>query len=166
MKFICSFLFLNISFLLFSEENINKQAIDPAIIFLFIFCIFIFGFGIYFGIKVGKSMAKSEFKQKIPDIRQDAISRSRSVLTGLFSEQLAPYLPDFPYLPTEARFVGKPIDFLIFKGLDEKNVSEVIFVEVKSGKSKLSTTEKTLKDAIINGNVRWEEYRIPDRLTE
>jgi len=34
--------------------------------------------------------------------------KSRAVLGGQFSEQLAPFLPDFKYLPTECRFVGKP----------------------------------------------------------
>ena len=85
---------------------------------------------------------------------------------GQFSEQLAPYLPDFPYSPTEARFIGKPIDFIIFEGMDNKEITAVKFVEVKSGKSSLSTHERKLKDVIINKNISWEEYRIPENLTK
>ena len=92
--------------------------------------------------------------------------KSRAVLGGQFSEQLAPYLPNFNYLPTECRFIGKPIDFLVFKGMDEKNITEVIFVEAKSWKSKLSSQEKSLKEAIENKKVRWEEYRVPEDLTK
>ena len=84
---------------------------------------------------------------------------------GQFSEQLAPYLPDFPYSPSEVRFIGKPIDFLVFKGADGKNIDEVIFVEVKSGKSKINSHERNLKNAIDNKKVRWEEYRIPEDVT-
>jgi predicted Holliday junction resolvase-like endonuclease len=101
----------------------------------------------------------------IPDIRQEAIQRSRAVLGGQFSEQLSPFLPDFPYSPTECRFIGKPIDFLVFQGMDEKNISEVKFVEVKSSKSQLNKQEKSLKDAIKNKKVSWEEYRVPEEVT-
>ena len=50
--------------------------------------------------------------------------------------------------------------------MDEKNITEVIFVEAKSGKSKLSSQEKSLKEAIENKKVRWEEYRVPEDLTK
>jgi predicted Holliday junction resolvase-like endonuclease len=61
---------------------------------------------------------------------------SRSILGGVFSEQVALFLPDFPkdLKASEARFIGKPIDFLIFKGMDDQHISEVVFVEIKSGK--------------------------------
>ena len=92
--------------------------------------------------------------------------RSRAVLGGQFSEQLAPYLPDFPYSPTECRFIGKPIDLVVFKGMDGKDISEVKFVEIKSGKSKLSKHESKLRDVIKGKKVSWEEYRIPEEITK
>ena len=92
--------------------------------------------------------------------------RSRAVLGGQFSEQLAPYLPDFPYSPTECRFLGKPIDLVVFKGMDGKDISEVKFVEIKSGKSKLNQHEAKLRDVIKEKKVSWEEYRIPEELTK
>lgn len=101
----------------------------------------------------------------MPQQRQDAIMRSRAVLGGQFTENLAPYLPNFPFSPTECRFVGKPIDFIVFKGADAKQIDEVIFVEVKSGNAKVNQHEKNLKEAIEKGRVRWVEYRIPKELT-
>ena len=118
------------------------------------------------GYFIGKKIAKHNFEDSIQDIRDDAVARSRSVLAGQFSEQLAPYLPDFPFKPTEARFIGKPIDFLIFRGMDEKNIDEVVFVEVKSGKASLNPQEKKLKDVIKDKKVHWYEYRIPEDLTK
>ena len=103
--------------------------------------------------------------REIKDNREDAINRSRAVLGGQFSEQISPFLPGFNYSPTECRFIGKPIDFIIFKGMDEKKIEEVVFVEVKSGKSKLSPTEKRLKETIEKGNVRFEEYKVDERVT-
>lgn len=104
--------------------------------------------------------AEKQWQEEIPKLREDAIKRSRSVLTGQFNEQLAPILPDFPFNSAEARFIGKPVDFLIFQGIENDNISEVVFVEVKTGQSRLSAREKSLKLAIENKQVRWAEYRI------
>ena len=112
------------------------------------------------GNKIGKMSAERNLPELIQTAREDATKRSRSVLTGQFSEQLAPYFPDFPFSPTEVRFIGKPIDFIVFKGMDEKQISEVVFVEVKTGNSQLSSQERNLRDAIKNKNVSWEEYRL------
>lgn len=120
----------------------------------------------YVSYKLGSSHRDKFWENEIPAHRKDAIEKSRAVLSGNFSEQLAPYLPDFNFSPTECKFIGKPVDFIVFKGMDEKNIDEVIFVEVKSGSSKLSPQEKNLKNAIENGNVRFKEYRVPEDLTK
>lgn len=93
-------------------------------------------------------------------LRSDAIKRSRSVLGGQLAEQVAPYLPGFPCNPADARFLGKPVDFIAFPGLTEDNtVGEVLLIEVKTGKSALSGREKEIKRAVAEGRVRYVEYR-------
>ena len=140
----------------------------PDLFTIILFLVFLVGLAIAYtiGFKSGTFKRDKYWEGELPSHRKDAIMKSRAVLGGQFSEQLAPYLPNFNYLPTECRFIGKPIDFLVFKGMDEKNITEVIFVEAKSGKSKLSSQEKSLKEAIENKKVRWEEYRVPEDLTK
>ena len=118
---------------------------------------------LFIGYLIGAFVANKRWEDEIPGIRSDAIKKSRSVLTGQFSEQLAPYLPGFKYKPTEARFIGKPIDFIVFAGLDEKDPQEIIFVEVKTGKAKTSPVENKLKNIIEEKKVRWEEYRVMEQ---
>ncbi|QEJ96519.1 hypothetical protein DWQ65_07630 [Treponema phagedenis] len=110
---------------------------------------------------MGKLTARKEMQRLLKEAREDAVKRSRAVLGGQFSEQIAPFLPGFPADPTEIRFIGKPIDFIAFVGNSMEDISEVLFIEVKSGKSELSKTEKSLKRAIESGFVRWVEYRVP-----
>jgi predicted Holliday junction resolvase-like endonuclease len=94
------------------------------------------------------------------------VQRSWSVLGGMiFAEQLERYLPNFPFSPTEAKFIGAPIHFLVFKGMDGQSIEEVIFVEVKSGSARLNHNEHSLKDAIENKRVLWQKYHVPARLT-
>src|ERR1700694_630246 len=50
-------------------------------------------------------------------IREDAVQRSLAVTTGKVHEQLIPYLPDFGYNPKDARFLGSPVDLVVFDGL-------------------------------------------------
>ena len=132
----------------------------PLIDVIFILALVILSY--FIGKKVGELLSKKEIDQ----IRKDAIKRSRAVLSGQFSEQLAPYLPEFNFKPTECRFIGKPIDFLVFSGMDEKEIKEIVFVEVKSGNSTLSTVERQLRDVIKAGKVKWVEYRIPENLVK
>ncbi|MDR1586673.1 MAG: hypothetical protein LBS57_04375, partial [Treponema sp.] len=97
---------------------------------------------------------------RVEEVVKARLRQSRAVLGGLVSEQMAPLLPGFPYDPGDCRFMGKPVDFIVFKGMNEKDIREVIFLEVKSGASPaLNDQEKKLRDAIRTGRVSWAEYR-------
>jgi predicted Holliday junction resolvase-like endonuclease len=97
------------------------------------------------------------------NIRADAIMRSQAVITGKVSENVAPYLPIFPFNPKDVRFVGSPIDLIVFDGAAEGSVREVIFLEVKTGHSSLAPVQRQIRDAVNNGRVKWRELRIPTK---
>ena len=94
------------------------------------------------------------------DIREDAVQRSQAVTAGKVHEQLIPYLPGFPYNPKDVRFLGSPIDLVVFDGLAEGRVRRIVFLEVKSGRSGLSSRERCVRDAIQAGEVEWAELRV------
>ena len=74
--------------------------------------------GLFLGLALGRRTGRLEAEKGLPDRleaeRDDAVKRSRAVVGGQVAEQLAPYLPDFPCNPGDARFIGKPIDFVCF----------------------------------------------------
>jgi predicted Holliday junction resolvase-like endonuclease len=92
-------------------------------------------------------------------VRQDAIQRSLAVTTGKVYEQLVPYLPDFPFNPKDVRFLGSPVDFVVFDGLSDGHITRIVFVEVKTGAADLSTRERRIRDAVRNSRVEWYELR-------
>jgi len=98
-------------------------------------------------------------------VRRDAVRRSEAVTTGKVVEQLVPILPDFPFNPRDARFLGSPVDFVVFDGLSEGDVRRVVFVEVKTGAAQLSTRERRVRDAVEAGRVAFLEHRFgpPDK---
>lgn len=94
-------------------------------------------------------------------LRKDAVKRSRAVIGGQVVEQVAPFLPGFPCNPADARFIGKPVDFVAFPGLSERDtVDEILLIEVKTGQSALSSREKEIRKAVKEGRVRYVEYRV------
>jgi predicted Holliday junction resolvase-like endonuclease len=94
-------------------------------------------------------------------IRKDAVAKSEAVIRGKVTEHLIPFFPDFPYYPQDARFLGTPVDFIVFDGLASGEVKSVIFVEVKSGKTPtLSSRERKVRDCIQAGNVRYETIHL------
>ncbi|MCR4741281.1 MAG: hypothetical protein K5866_00200 [Treponema sp.] len=104
---------------------------------------------------------KIAFIKKSRNLRKDAIKRSKAVIGGQVAEQIAPLLPDFPSPIADARFIGKPIDFIAFPGLEESNkVKEILLIEVKTGSSALSEREKEVRRAVEEGRVKYKEYRI------
>jgi len=121
----------------------------------------VFVAGLSLGSLIGTYRSERFFRRRSEDERKDAVRRSRAVLSGQLSEQLAPYLPQFPSDPTEVRFIGKPVDFIAFSGASAGCVDEVVFIEVKTGKSRLTQVESSLKEAVESGRVRYVEYRVP-----
>ena len=93
-------------------------------------------------------------------IREDAVLRSRAVTSGKVHEQLIAYLPDFPYNPRDIRFLGSPVDLVVFDGLAEGEVRRIVFVEVKTGRAGLTHGERCVRSVIQAGDVEWAELRV------
>lgn len=91
------------------------------------------------------------------EIRRDAIDKSQSVTMGKMTEHIVPYLPGFEFNPSDARFIGSPIDLVVFDGLGNDEVQKIVFVEIKTGTSTLSTRERLVRDAILSKKVEWVE---------
>ena len=89
--------------------------------------------------------------------RRDSLARSHAVVSGKVREHLAPLLPEFveSFDARDARFLGSPVDFVVFDGLDAG------FVEVKTGSASLSGRERLVRDAIESGRVEWQVLRLP-----
>ena len=92
-------------------------------------------------------------------VRAEAIRQSRAVTTGKIAEQLVPHFPSFPFNPREARFLGSPVDFVVFDGLEDGGVRQVVFVEVKTGGAVLNGRERLVREAVRAGRVEWLEIR-------
>ena len=140
---------------------LTPQTIALLCVILF-FCLLFLIIGRRMGLRQGRKLEAAEWQgRKLEGIVKARLKQSRAVLGGLVSEQIAPLLPDFPFDPGDCRFMGKPVDFIVFRGINEQNISEVIFLEVKSGASKsMNPQEKRLREVIQAGRVRWVQFDV------
>lgn len=108
-------------------------------------------------IHIALTRAQEQLTASTKRIRADAIRKSTAVVKGKVAEQLVPFGPEFGFNPRDARFLGSPVDFIVFEGLTEGDVTRVVFIEVKTGQSaRLSRREKQVQAAIENGEVDFE----------
>lgn len=142
------------------------EILTPEIIVLLcvvmFFCLLFLFIGRRMGLHQGRKAEAAEWESgKLEAIVKSRLKQSRAVLGGLVSEQIAPLLPGFPFDPGDCRFIGKPVDFIVFSGMNKQDISEVIFLEIKSGTSKkLNQQEERLKKAIQAGKVRWVQFDV------
>ena len=101
-------------------------------------------------------------EEDIAAARRDAARRSRGVRAGRAAEQLAPLAPGFAdrFDAADARFLGAPVDFVVFDGLAAGELEEVVLVEIKTGSGGLNGNERLVRDAIDEGRVRYELLRL------
>lgn len=109
---------------------------------------------------------RRQIEEREEEIRKDALERSRAVLTGKISEQLAPYSEEFEFNASDARFLGSPVDYVIFDGYTEakENKSKdvrIVLADVKTGEeASLTPIQRKIKEAIRKNKVEWETLRI------
>lgn len=112
-----------------------------------------------------KEQARWEYQQQLDRVREEAIQRSGAVQRGQVMEQAFPFLVGLD--PTSVRYLGQPVDFLVFRGLEESSGEssedvEIVLVEVKTGKSQENDRQRRLRRAIESGraHLRWQTVRL------
>ena len=120
--------------------------------------------GLAIGIAIGVVVASLYFViwrlRYSAKIRENAVQRSLAVTAGKVHEQLVPYLPEFGFNPKDARFLGSPVDLVVFDGLAAGDVKRVVFLEVKTGGAPLTTRERQVREVINAREVVWAELRL------
>src|SRR3989344_4697754 len=78
---------------------------------------------------------------------------SQSVKYGKLTEQFIPFTQDFPFDVQQFRFIGNPIDGIVF---DEDSI---YFCEFKTASSQLNARQKKVKELVEEKKVKWVEFR-------
>jgi predicted Holliday junction resolvase-like endonuclease len=102
---------------------------------------------------------RADHDRQLKQARGESVRLSRSALLGNAVEQIVPIAPAFcdRFSPSDARFLGSPVDYVIFDGLHRGQVDRVVFLEVKSGaRASLNRNEREVRRAIDERRVEFE----------
>ncbi|MDR3577868.1 MAG: Holliday junction resolvase-like protein [Anaerolineaceae bacterium] len=101
--------------------------------------------------------------------RKESVDQSRNTLKGKMAEQMAPLLPGFNFLPADSRFLGDPVDYVVFDGYSHMRDGggsgeelELVIVDIKQGQAVLSSSQRAIAKAVEDGRVRFDVVRILD----
>ena len=95
-------------------------------------------------------------KKRIAEVAEKSVI---PVGFGKTIEKLIHLHKDFKFPLEDCRFLAEPIDVIIFNGSAQNNVDHITFMEIKSGKARLNTHQKMVKDAINDQNVKVEQIK-------
>lgn len=106
----------------------------------------------------GKWKKNKEFADKYKEKYEKELHyrKSSEVRLGKIGENLAPFVQDWPWDPNDFRFLGNPIDGIQF------NEDEILFVEIKTGKARLSKSQKNFRDLVTAGKVSFVTFKITE----
>jgi predicted Holliday junction resolvase-like endonuclease len=102
---------------------------------------------------------KKEYQELKDKVTKLAAKKSMEINVGKTIEEVVSVLPTFPYHRNDCRSLLDPIDYLIFEGLaKEGKVSQMHFVDVKTGSARLNDHQKQIKDAVERKKVEFRLY--------
>lgn len=80
---------------------------------------------------------------------------AKAVNIGKVAEKIAPSLPGFPVTSSDCRSLLEPIDYVVFQGLSaRRKVDSIVFVDVKTGRGRLSGMQSQVKNLVECGKVK------------
>ncbi|MDZ4278729.1 MAG: Holliday junction resolvase-like protein [Dehalococcoidia bacterium] len=109
-----------------------------------------------------QAQLQGRLRESSDRVAGEAVRSSRATVKGQIGERFAPLVPGFGYEPADARFLGSPVDYVVFDGLTDGHVRGVAFVEVKTGSVPLTLFQKQVKQAIDRRDVTWRTVQLPD----
>ena len=107
----------------------------------------------------GLEKANEDLDKK--EIRSDEGAEQKAIDVGFGKtiEKLIHLHKEFKFPIEDCRFLAEPIDVIIFEGSARNSVDHITFMEIKSGKARLNSHQKMVRDAINDQNVIVEELK-------
>ena len=113
-----------------------------------------------------QNVLKDALKDREADlVKQKKLATSKAQKTakavniGKSLEKIVPTLKNFRWQLPDCRFLGDPFDLITFNGFSKNNINSISFIEVKSGGAKLNAHQKSVKDAIEDKKVSYQEFK-------
>lgn len=107
-----------------------------------------------------------ELVKEIDDRVADLVERQKKAKTksektatavgiGKIIEKILPAHKNFTIPASDCRFLGEPIDMIVFDGISQNNINHITFLDVKTGAARLNAHQKLVRDTVNEHKVKW-----------
>jgi predicted Holliday junction resolvase-like endonuclease len=101
----------------------------------------------------------AELKRMQENVSVRSETGAKAVNLGRIWERLIPFLPTFPYDSTACRPLFDPLDHIVFEGLSRLEVTQIIFLEIKTGQSRLNGVQRKIKSLVEQKKISALTYK-------
>ena len=102
---------------------------------------------------------EKELLEKRKAISKRSEMATETINIGFILERVAPSMKDFRFDRNDCRSLFDPIDYVVFEGLSKKGtVSKILFVEIKTGRARLTGKQKEIRDLVEDKHITLETY--------
>jgi predicted Holliday junction resolvase-like endonuclease len=116
-------------------------------------------------LSASKETIRKEYEAVYAQKAKKSNDAARNAIRGQVLQQFIPTLTG-KYNPYDYRFLGDFADYIVIDGYTDvkdgvaSDVKEIVFLEIKTGESKLSKHQKAVQRAIQEGRVVWGEIKL------
>lgn len=95
-----------------------------------------------------------ELRAQRAELKRRSFVGAQASGVGQMLEMVAASLPGLPVRAADCRALLKPIDYIAFEGAARGAVKSIRFIEVKTGRQRLSAVQRSIRTAVEGGRVR------------
>ncbi len=103
--------------------------------------------------------------QELYSVRREALDRARPEVQRRVGSTIASWTHSFPFRQEDARFIGHPIDYVVFEGYSEVRarredaITRVTFVRARSDGS-VDPDAELVRQCVAAGRVEWRTLEV------
>jgi predicted Holliday junction resolvase-like endonuclease len=103
---------------------------------------------------------EASFEEVREKIRQQSVERGRKQVPKLVNKCLCSEFKNLPYNPYDIKAIMHPVDFIVFDGMNEKDMKNVVLLSRKPSDNVQTKVLASIGKAIGKKNYDWEVARI------
>jgi len=111
--------------------------------------------------KVDTLQQKEEkFDEKEQKLRNEAAERGRKRVPGMIRKSMEPCLAQLKLNPYDIKLISHPVDFVVFEGLNDNDLSSITFLSKKTPNLQLAALRKEVSRAVEKKEYDWKTARV------
>lgn len=106
---------------------------------------------------------EEKFEEIADKLREEAVSKGRKKAQTIFNKAISPAFRALKFDPFDIKPILNPIDFVVFKDMNEKEeINDIIFLSKKCNNSSLNNLRVQVRESIQKKKYDWQVARIDE----